>query len=766
LVLRTDLSGDPTFAELLERIREVALGAYAHQDLPFEKLVEELAIERDLAHSPAVQVMFVLQNTPGADLAMSGLAPAALAAPTNEVSVDVTMDLTETPDGLVASLVYNADLFDEATMERLLRHYRNVLAEVTADAGTPLGRVALLDDDELRTLVEGFNPQPSPYPSEARVQEVLERLAAERPDAVAVVYEDGTLTYGELNARANALARHLVDSGVERGDLVAVALDRGPELVTALLAVLKTGAAYLPIDPEHPRRRTSFMMDDAEARILLTSDDLAGTFDAGPARVVSLGGDAAAIAALSQDDLGLAGDSEDVAYAIYTSGSTGTPKGICIPHRAITRLVLDTDYVKLGPDSVVAQASNASFDAATFEIWGPLLNGGRLVGIPKDVLLDARRLRAALERHDVGVMFVTTALFNQLVAEDPSLFSVLDTLLFGGEAVDPGMVRRCVEEGPPRELLHVYGPTESTTFTTWHRVESVPDGSATIPIGRPLANTRVHILDPAMNPVPAGVTGEIHIGGAGLATGYLNRPELTKERFVPDPLSGGPSALLYRTGDLARYLPSGEIEFLGRIDSQVKIRGFRVELGEIETVMAEHPAVAEAVVTVASGTGGDRRLIGYVVAGADGFDLAELRRFLTERIPFYMVPSDFVRLDAFPLNANGKIDRRALPAPEAAQPVPEVSAVAPRTAAEATMAQIWAEVLRRESIGVHENFFALGGDSIVSLRLASRVRRGFGVDGSPRELFEAPTVGALAERLHDLILAKFEAAANRAGERN
>ncbi|MDQ3981472.1 MAG: non-ribosomal peptide synthetase, partial [Actinomycetota bacterium] len=538
--------------------------------------------------------------------------------------------------------------------------------------------------------------------------------------------------------RSNRLARHLVEHGVARGDLVAVVLERGPDLVVSLLAVLKAGAAYLPIDPEHPPRRTAFMLDDAEARVAVTA---AGGVDAD--RVVSLERDAAAIAAGDSADLGLPGDAGDVAYAIYTSGSTGTPKGICIPHRAVARLVLDTDYVKLGPHSVVAQMSNASFDAATFEIWGALLNGGLVAGIEKDVALDAPRLRPALERSGVDTAFLTTALFNQLVAEDSSLFSSLETVMTGGESHDPSMIRRCLAADPPRQLLNVYGPTETTTFATYYRIERVPEGATSIPIGRPIANTKVHVLDPAMNPVPVGVPGEIHIGGPGLATGYLDRPELTKERFVPDPFSAGEGERLYKTGDLGRYLPSGDVEFLGRIDSQVKVRGFRVELGEVEAVLAEHPAVSETVVTV-TGAAGDKRLVAYVVGGVP---VAELRRFVSERVPYYMVPSAYVALDALPLNANGKVDRRALPAPDGGASGALEDRVAPRNPTEEKLASIWEELLGGGPVGIHDGFFELGGHSLLATQMVSRIRDAFAVELELRAVFEAPTIARLAPRV-------------------
>ncbi|HEX2295073.1 MAG TPA: non-ribosomal peptide synthetase, partial [Actinomycetota bacterium] len=373
-----------------------------------------------------------------------------------------------------------------------------------------------------------------------------------------------------------------------------------------------------------------------------------------------------------------------------------------------------------------------------------LLNGGVVAGIAKDVALDPRRLRAALEREGVDTAFVTTALFNQLVAEDPSLFSSLDSVLVGGEALDPSMVRRCLGAEPPARLLNAYGPTECTTFSTWHLVDAVPEGATSIPIGRPIANTKAHVLDAAMNPVPVGVPGEIHVGGPGLATGYLDRPELTKERFVPDPFSDDASARLYKTGDAGRYLPSGDLEFLARMDSQVKIRGFRVELGEIEAALAEHPGVAEAAVSVWE-TGGDRRLVAYF--SGDGVSAGDLRRFVAERVPFYMVPADYVELDALPLNANGKVDRRALPAPDPAGAATAEEPVAPRTETERRLASIWEALLGKGRVGIHDGFFELGGHSLLATQMVSRIRDAFGVELELRAVFEAPTIARLAPRV-------------------
>ncbi|MCP4653873.1 MAG: amino acid adenylation domain-containing protein, partial [bacterium] len=525
---------------------------------------------------------------------------------------------------------------------------------------------------------------------------------------------------------------------------VATRLERSAAMVVTLLAIVKAGGYYVPLDLDYPAERVAFMLADSGAPVLVTDQRLAGDLPAGAAEVISLEAEAAAIARRPAADPPPRSSGESLAYAIYTSGSTGRPKGVAVPQQAVSRLVLGSDYVQLTPRDRVAQASNASFDAATFEIWGALLNGACLVGISKEVALSPPDLAAHLRTRGITAMFVTTALFNRLVQESPSVFGGVRQVLFGGEAVDPEPARKLLAGEPPERLLHVYGPTESTTFTSWYRVREVAPGALTIAIGRPIANTRIHVVEPSGREAPLGVHGELLVGGDGLARGYLGRPQLTAEKIVPDPFSAAPGGRLYRTGDLVRRRSDGAIEFLGRIDFQVKIRGFRIELGEIEAVLGRHPAVSEAVVIVREVSQGDRRLVAFVVAASA--DPGALRGFLKEKLPEHMVPSVFVELPALPLNPNNKVDRAALDR----QALPELTGaetafVAPRTPTEEVMAGIWSRILQLEGIGVDHDFFELGGHSLLATQVISRVREAFQREIPLRQLFETPTVAGLAE---------------------
>ncbi|HVH11714.1 MAG TPA: amino acid adenylation domain-containing protein, partial [Longimicrobium sp.] len=535
--------------------------------------------------------------------------------------------------------------------------------------------------------------------------------------------------------------------GVGVESRVGICLERGVEMVVALLAVLKAGGAYVPLDPAYPAERLAFMLADADAAVLVTQESLRGALPPGERTiVVRVDGDADAIArerasAPRERESG----PDNLAYVVYTSGSTGTPKGVAVEHRGIVRLVRGTDYVALRPDERVAQVSNVSFDAATFEVWGALLNGGALVGIPRDDTLSPTRLSRAFRAHGITTAFLTTALFNQVAREVPDAFAGMRTLLFGGEAVDPESVRRVLRAGGPGRLLHVYGPTENTTFSAWHPVDEVLAGAHTIPIGRAVAHSSLRVLDAGLRPAAVGVPGELYTGGAGVARGYLGQPALTAERFVPDPFAPEPGARMYGTRDRARWRAEGAVEFLGRLDAQVKIRGFRIEPGEIEAALRRVPGVADCVVTVREDEPGDRRLVAYVVGDAE---VEALRARLRRELPEYMVPGAFILLDALPLTPNGKVDRGALPAPDAASPTERY--VAPRTPAEEVLAGIWAAVLRLERVGVEDGFFDLGGHSLLATRVVSRIRDVFGVELPLRLLFEAPTVAAVAERVEAL----------------
>jgi amino acid adenylation domain-containing protein len=602
LVLCTDLGGGPGFRALLARVREVAVEAYSRADLPFERLVLELQPERSLARNPLFQVMFALQQAPACPRFAPPLAAELEEDEESGVRVDLEMHLWVSERGgkdLAGELICNADLFEPATALRLLGHFERLLAAAAAEPDRPVGELPLLSEAERWQLLGEWNDTGSPFPG-ASIHQVFALQAARDPEAVAVVHGDRSLTYGALDRWSGRIAARLTGMGVGPGAIVALCRERSPELIAGLLGVLRAGAAYLPVDPSHPEERRRAMLEDAravECPSLEPWDPSDGIAQAPLARV---GPDAPA-------------------YVNYTSGSTGTPKGIVIPHRAVLRLLFGNQYVRLGASDRIAHASNVSFDAATFEIWGALLHGGTLVIVPRETALSPPEYAAEIERRGVTALFVTTALFHQMADEAPGVFAPVGTVLVGGEVLDPARMRRVLEAAPPRRLVHVYGPTESTTFATWHLVQEVPEGTLTLPIGRPIANTRALVLDAALRPVPVGVAGELCLGGDGLATGYLHRPDLTREKFVPDlwsGWSGEPGARLYRTGDRVRLRPDGAIEFLGRIDRQVKIRGFRVEPEEIEARLLEHPAVQEAVVAVQdviSGVPGDRRLVAYVV---------------------------------------------------------------------------------------------------------------------------------------------------------
>ena len=589
-------------------------------------------------------------------------------------------------------------------------------------------------------------PSDAAYARDASLPALFAEVARAHAGAEAVAWGEERLTYAELDARANRLARRLQGAGVRPGDRVGVSLERSAALVTALLAVLKAGASYVPLDPAYPAERRAFMRRDAGLSALVASRAADAGVEAGErVRVVALGEEQGAIAARPAEAPGAAAFGGSEAYVVYTSGSTGTPKGIAVSHRAVARLARGTDYVRLGPGDRVAQLSNTSFDAATFEIWGALLTGATLVGVRREVSLDPAALAAAVREDRLTTVFLTTALFNAVARAAPDAFAPLSHLLFGGEAVDPEAVRRVLTEGAPRRLLHVYGPTECTTFATWHLVDAVPDGAATVPIGRPLAHTTAHVLDGAMRPAAAG---ELCLGGDGVAHGYVGRPGLTAERFVPDPFSDVPGARLYRTGDRVRWhaeTTSSVLEFVGRLDAQVKLLGMRVEPGEIEGALRRHPEVADAVVLLREDAPGERRLVAYATpahgARFDGDAGAALRAWLAERLPEYLVPTAVVTLDAFPLNPNGKVDRKALPAPARDE---RAEGVAPRTSTEATLAEVWAEVLRLERVYADDDFYALGGQSLLAAQVAARVRDRLGVELPLRRVFEAPVLADLA----------------------
>ena len=735
LPMRIDLSGDPTVSELLARVKEQALAAQQHQDLPFEQVVEAVKPQRSLAYAPLFQVMFAWQNAPSASFELPGLQVASIAAPHETARLDLVLYLDDTDGVIRGGLEYATSLFERETIERYLGYWKHLVAAMAADAGKQVGRLPLLSETERHQVVVEWNATVADYPRDRCVHELFEAQAAETPYAIAIVHEDHQLTYAELNAQANRLARYLRSLGVNPGDYLPIFLERSINLVVAELAVLKAGAAYVPIDPAFPSERQAFMVRDCGARIVIAADGVALPEGLDAARVDV---DKRILTEGAAGNLAMLSDSEATAYVMYTSGSTGQPKGVVIPHRGITRLVLNSGYVKLDVSDTVAFAANPAFDATTFEVWAPLLHGGRIAVIGQEALLEPLRFGQSLKRHSVSVLWLTVGLFNQYADALAEEFSHLRYLLTGGDALDPRVIDRVLRNCPPQHLINGYGPTETTTFATTYEITGVPEGATSIPLGRPIANTQIYILDANLQPTPIGVTGEIYIGGAGVARGYLNQPELTAERFLRDPFAKEPNGRMYKTGDLGRWRADGAIEYLGRNDFQVKIRGFRIELGEIEARLREHPGVREAMVVAREDSPGDKQLVAYYTGGAD-LEAKDLRAHVGAALPGYMVPVAYVKLDALPLNANGKLDRKTLPAPEG-EAFGSRDYEAPVTTMEQILAEIWAEVLKVERMGRRDNFFDLGGHSLTAVRLLARIEEEIGRRYSLSLLFKAPTI--------------------------
>ncbi|HKG15027.1 MAG TPA: amino acid adenylation domain-containing protein [Pyrinomonadaceae bacterium] len=740
LVLRARVDERRSFRELLARVRDVCLEAYAHQEVPFEKLVEELHPERSLSRTPLFQVMFTLQNTPMPVVELSGLKLSLLETDTEAAQFDLALEVAETPWGLKTLWRYNRDLFDAATIECMAEQFRALLEGVAADCGARVAELSMLTERESGRLLSELNETATDYPRRASIHELFERRAGETPDAVALSFEGERLTYGELNRRANRLAHYLINMGVGPEMCVGVMLERSVEMIVGLLGVLKAGGAYVPLDPAYPPERLAFMVEDAMILVLLTEErHLDSAF---AQQVVCLDGDWELIAAESTENPPSRADAESLAYVIYTSGSTGRPKGVCVTHRAVVRLVCRTNYADFSPGDVFLQLAPVTFDASTFEIWGALLCGARLALMPPGVAL-TEEIGAAVVRHGVTTLWLTAGLFQLMVDERLEDLRGLRHLLAGGDVLSVRHVNRFVGECGGR-LTNGYGPTENTTFTCCHRVEREEHG-ASVPIGRPVSNTRVYVLDERMRPVGTGVVGELYAGGDGLARCYLNRPELTAEKFVPDPFGGEAGARLYRTGDLARHRPDGTIEFVGRRDQQVKLRGFRIELGEVEAALRGHAAVRGCLALVREDAPGDKRLVAYFTADdADPPTNDALRRHLREKLPEHMIPSAFVALEEFPLTANGKIDRRALPAPDDYLRPRENLYVAPRDETEEALAAIIRDVLGVERVGVYDDFFDLGGHSLLATQVITRVRDTLRVELPLKRFFEHPSVAELA----------------------
>ncbi len=761
LVLRTDLSGNPTFRELLQRVRDTALGAYAHQDMPFEMLVDELQPERDLSHSPLFQVMFVLQNAPVAKLELPNLSLISEEIDSGTAKFDLTLSLEEGPDGLKGMMEYNTDLFDAATIERMLANFRELLHGIVANPKQRIAGLPLLTEEEKKKLLVEWNGAEIDYPLNLPFPALFEQQVERTPDATALVYETEQLTYAELNRRANRLAHYLQAQGIGPDRLVGVLMERSPDMVVALLATLKAGGAYVPLDPGYPVERIHFMAEDSGVSLILTREKLKKKFSFPGKKLISVDAEWAEIARFGEQNPLQPVLPDNLAYVIYTSGSTGKPKGTLVTHRGLTNYLnwcASAYPLEKGRGSVVH--SSFSFDATVTALFAPLTSGGLVDLLPEGEEMEGLE-RALKQKADYSLIKITPAhlhiLSQQISPREAD--ALTHSFIIGGENLDAGQVSFWCRHAPNTLLVNEYGPTETVVGCVTYQIPPQWEGKGSVPIGKPIPNTEVYVLNEYLELAPVGAPGELFIGGVGVARGYLNRPDLTAEKFVPNPFSRKPGDRLYRSGDLVRYLPDGNLEFLGRIDFQVKIRGFRIELGEIESTLIQHPAVNEAVVLAREDRPGERRLVAYLVPepGKDP-EIETIRQYLRERLPDYMIPAWYIKMDSFPLTPNGKVDRKALPAPDEDHLEREVGYQAPHTPVEELLAGIWSEVLGVERIGVKDNFFNLGGHSLLATQVISRVRKAFGVELHLRDLFEFPELGAFAERIEQVGREKSEMA--------
>lgn len=757
VVLRGDLSGDPPFRELLRRVRRAALDAYAHQDLPFEKLVDGLQPERNLSHSPLFQVMFIFQRSPLQPLEMAGLRASPSVLDSGTSKFDLTLSLEESGEDLSGFIEYDTALFEPGTVTRILGHYQNLLEAIIAHPEQRLSRLPLLSASEKKQMLAEWNATRAEFPEPDFVHRMIERQVRRAPQAEAVGCGKHKLSYAELDAQAEALAATLRKVGVGPDKLVGVFMETSVATVVGLLAVLKAGGAYVPLDPAYPAERLAFMLGDAQPLAVLTQKKLRSHLPRYDGLVICLDGadpdrpDPAPPEARHRSRLeaspALRGPAvapplhpDHLAYVIYTSGSTGTPKGVCVTHRALTNFLRGIrEKLTIGPEDVLLAVTTLSFDIAALEIYWPLVAGARTVFVTREEAMDGARLAGAISDLGATLMQATPATWRILLESgwtgQPSL-----TMLCGGESLPAALANALLERGAA--LWNLYGPTETTI---WSAAQRVQRGDGPVPIGRPIANTQFYLLDSQGQLVPVGVPGELCIGGAGLARGYWNRPDLTAARFFPNPFSDQSGARLYRTGDRARFLADGTVEFLGRLDHQIKLRGYRIELGEIESVLAQHPLVREAIVVFRSDDSGRDRLVAYLTTHSHGrVSFEDLRRHLEAKLPVYMVPSIFVVLDALPLTPNGKIDRRALPVPSRSQTGLEPDFVPARTALEEVLATLWTKLFDLERVGARDNFFRLGGHSLLAVQLIARIRNTFKIELPLRALFEAPTIEELA----------------------
>ncbi|MFN6530673.1 non-ribosomal peptide synthetase [Nostoc sp. ChiSLP03a] len=751
LVLRTDLSGDLSFQELLARVKSTALEAYIHQDLPFEKLVEELHPSRDLSYNPLFQVMFVLQNVPKPNISLSDISVTYEEGYNGTSKFDLTLFMEDSEQGLVATCEYNTDLFNADTVTRMLGHLQTLLESIVSDPQQRISDLQLLTPSEAQKLLVEWNDTKTDYPQNKCIHQLFEAQVEKTPDAIAVVFENQQLTYRELNNQANQLAHYLQSLGVKPEVLVGICLERSPLMVVAVLGILKAGGAYLPLDPVHPKERLAFILEDTQSPVLLTQQGLIEKLPTDNTKVICLDLNWKEIAQESSKNPICKTDFANLAYVIYTSGSTGKPKGTLIPHQGLLNYLswcTQAYTVEQGKGTTVH--SSLAFDLTITSLFSPLLVGRQVELISEDQSIESLG-NALRQESNLSLVKITPAelllLSGQLSSKEVA--GITRAFIIGGENLLTESISFWKTFAPDTMLVNEYGPTETVVGCCIYRVPNGEIESSSVPIGQPIANTQLYILDQYYQLVPIGVPGELYIGGAGLARGYLNRPELTALKFVPNSFSHEPGARLYKTGDLARYRWDGNLEFLGRIDHQVKVRGYRIELGEIEGLLGQHPKVQEAVVLKREDLPKNQSLVAYFVANTDiAPTTTNLRNFLKEKLPEYMLPSVFVQLKALPLTTNGKVDRRALPVPDGARPKLEEVYVAPRSEIERAIATVWQEVLHLEKVGVNDNFFDLGGHSLLIVQVNSKLQEVINCNISIIEIFQNPTISSLTQSLN------------------
>jgi amino acid adenylation domain-containing protein len=756
LVLRTDLSSNPPFKEFLQQIREVTLGAFAHQDVPFEKLVEELQPERDITRTPFFQVMFSLQNAPMPPLKLAQVTMTLVQDEIVTSQFDLTLDITERSNDMECLLEYSTKIFERATVQRMLTHYINLLESIVANPQQRIRELPLLTPDEGRQILVEWNDTAREYPHESCIHQLFEAQTERTPEAIAVIFGEEHVTYAELNRRANQLGHHLKQLGVRPETRVGILLERSVEMPVALLAVLKAGGAYVAFDPSYPPDRLLYMFEDSDVSILLTQQKLVIGQPEYRARLVCLDTERTSIAEHDTQNIQSDVNASNLAYLVYTSGSTGRPKGILVEHRSVVNASYSfINSHRMTEHDRLLQFASLSFDVAAEEFFATWFSGGCVVMRPEQTLSSFAEFTALLQRENVSVVNLPASFWLEWL-----------TAMADGDSEMPKSVRRVIagnektlEEtlakwqrliGPNVEWCNAYGPSETTITASNYDPSSAGatrEEKSAVPIGRPVMNVQMYVLDSALQIVPTGVAGELYIGGDGVARGYNKQPTQTAEKFLPNPYGRKAGGRLYRTGDAVRYRADGNIEFLGRVDEQVKIRGFRIELGEIEAVLAQHASVRESVVIARDDGRGGQRLIAYVISNNGDLRIDELREFLQQKLTEYMVPSSFVVMEILPRTPNGKVDRRALPDVDSTHTDANETYIAPRSATERTIANIWQEILKVEKVGINDNFFGLGGHSLLLVHAQSKVSDALRVKVSMLEMFKYPTISALAEHL-------------------